>query len=361
MVFDQEISGLFRTGYQFVGMASELRNPRDYICLDLPGLALVVQNMSGTLKAFTNVCSHRWARLLDQDRGNGPLACRYHGWSYNKDGCPTIPRRAAYGFDAVPSSLCLAQFAVEQCGDFVFVRLGDADLSLRDHLGRYYDVLEDMSGAIGECIQYATVPHAANWKILVENVLDNHHCAVLHRETFLAFGFCRLPLEDTTIEEHHSSFHVPRVELERENARRRAFSHLKDRAYAHDSFFHLLIYPNLFIASNEGLSFYVGQAVPVSSGETILRVRYFEPAMNYKAGQRIRQDMLNEQVRANGMKVIEEDRPILELVQKGAASAKGPGVVADDEVRVHAFMRSYAATMAGREPVSRAPSPADAS
>lgn len=345
-VFDAEIRQLFRSGHQFVGLTSELANDKDFVTLDLPGLALIVQNFQGELRAFSNVCSHRFARLQWEERGNRPLACRYHGWSYRADGCPVIPRRASYDLPHDDALLSLATFEVETCGAFVFVRFPGARTTLETYLGPYWPQLERLSENLGPEVFFHTVPHRANWKILVENVLDNYHCQLLHQDTFVAFGFCRLPLESVEVHHPHSSFHVPRKESDRDALRRRAFSHLKDRGIAHDSFHHMLIFPNLFIGSNEGMSFYIGQAIPVAADQTLLRVRYLEPKVDLKPGQRARQDTINEQTRANGLAVIEEDRPVLESVQRGAETAVRPGLVAREETRIHAFVHAYRAMMA---------------
>jgi phenylpropionate dioxygenase-like ring-hydroxylating dioxygenase large terminal subunit len=343
-VFRDEMERLF-SGYQFVALLSELSNDRDFVCLDLPGLPLVIQNFKGEIKAFRNVCSHRFTKIQFEDKGNRPLACRYHGWSYDSTGFPYgMPKREEYELPDGPRGLCLTEYKIETCGQFVFVNLG-TNQPLADFLGRFHASLEEMSPHIGALIHYDTVSHAANWKILVENVLDNFHCALLHRETFIAFGFCKLPLEDIVVEGSHSSFHVPRSPSDNEKLRRRAFSHLDRRGYAHDSFFHIHIFPNFFVASNEGMSFYVGHAVPVGPDRTILRVRYFEPALQFSPSERTRQDLVNLQTRSNGLKVIEEDRPILEQVQQGVEGADKPGVVATSEVRIRAFLEQYTARM----------------
>ena len=67
-----------------------------------------------------------------------------------------------------------------------------------------------------------------------------------------------------------------------------------------------------------------------------------------KPGQRVRQDVVNAQTRENGLRVIEEDRPILESVQRGAETADKPGIVAGEEARIHAFMQAYRQAMAGK-------------
>lgn len=339
-IFAAELASLFGAAWEFVGLKSELANDRDFITVEYEGCSIVVQNFGGELRAFQNVCTHRFNKIQWEEKGNRALACRYHSWVYNAEGVPAIPRKNEYQLDR-PADLCLPRYRLDTCGEFVFVnRSGDAP-PLRDYLAGFHDVLIEISRHLGAQIHYAPVPHKANWKILVENVVDNYHCPVLHKESFVAFGFCRSPVEDTIVDSGHSSWHSPRQQVEREGLRRRALSHLADREFAHESFYHIYIFPNLFIASTEGLNFYVGHALPTGPEETVLRARYFEPNVELKASQRVRQDMLNSQTGNYGLQVIEEDRVILEAVQRGIKISDKPGIIGGGEPRIRAFMDHY--------------------
>lgn len=353
-VFKQEMNQLFSTGYEFVGMASELAADKDFLCVDYAGCAIVVQNFRGTLRAYKNVCSHRFNKIQFEERGNRSLTCRYHGWTYNAEGRPIGVGERVEAVDDLADLLCLEEYHIERCGLFVFVRRAKSDVTLRQFLGEFYEVLEKLSEAMGPVIHFGTVPHKANWKMLVENVVDNTHCALLHKDSFVSFGFCRAPVEDVVIDGVHSSWHVPRTALARDNLRNRALSHLKDRRFTHDSFWHLFIFPNLFLASTEGINFYVGHALPMGPEETRLRIRYLEPKVELRPKERARQDMLNEQTRKYGLDVVEEDRPILESMQTGVRLAHTDGVMAVGEPRIRSFMNGYAKLMAG-ETVSSVP------
>ena len=348
-VFDREMTELFATGYEFVGLAAELANNKDFLCVDYAGCAIVVQNFRGVLRAYKNVCSHRFNKIQFEERGNRSLTCRYHGWSFNADGRPIGVGERVEAVDDLADLLCLEEYHIERCGQFVFVRRAKSDLTLRQYLGTFYDVLENLSEHMGPQIHFGTVPHRANWKVLVENVVDNTHCSVLHKDSFVSFGFCRAPVEDVVIDGVHSSWHVPRTPLDRDNLRNRALSHLKGRSFAHDSFWHLYIFPNLFLASTEGINFYIGHALPMSADETRLRVRYLEPKVELNPKERARQDMLNEQTRKYGLDVVEEDRPILESIQTGVRLAHTNGVMAKGEPRIRSFMDGYLKRMAGKE------------
>jgi phenylpropionate dioxygenase-like ring-hydroxylating dioxygenase large terminal subunit len=226
----------------------------------------------------------------------------------------------------------------------VFVDYGGRG-TLRDHLGGFYEVLEDISTHVGLEIHFGTVAHAANWKLLVENVLECYHCSVVHQETFAPLGIGKLPMEQVVLSADHSSSHFPRVEEEREHLRRMYYSHLKSRKLAHNSFYHIFIFPNLFIASSEGLSFYVGHALPLSPGETLLRMRLFEPAVELSGGKRARQAPINDSVVQTSVAVVQEDRAILENIQAGMHLSEKPGAIGAEEARISEFMKRYRARM----------------
>ena len=342
-VFEREMSSLFGSRWQFVAMTSELENDRDFVCVDYHGTSVVVQNFKGSIRAFQNVCTHRFNRIQLEDRGNSPLTCRYHAWTFDKEGFPAgLPNRAqVLGDDVNIEDLCLTRYTVETCGKFLFVKLGQEDLSLRAFLGSFYQTLEELSPHIGAEVLFTTMKHKANWKLLVENVLDKHHCPIAHRDTFVTQGYCLKGVDDVVQDGLHSSHQVPRAPTQREGARNIFLSHLKNRSYKHDSYFHLDVFPNLFVASSEGLAFYVGQLLPRGPEETDLRIRYFEAAVELSPKHRARQDQLNADNNVNGIAILDEDRTILENIQKGVRMSSKPGVVARDEARVVGFLNNY--------------------
>jgi len=350
-VLRDEAARLFDAGFMFAGMTDELANERDYVTLDYPGAAVVVQNFRGELRAFQNVCAHQFARLQDGPRGNRVLMCRYHGWNYNAEGYPFgIPRKSEYALGDVPREcLSLKPYRVETCGRFVFVCRPDCPFDLRTWLGGFYATLEELSGHLGNEHRFAELPHRANWKLLVENVLDYYHCATLHRETFVADGYCVTAPEDVTLDGPHSSFALPRTPSaseDKEAVRRRFLSHLAKRSFQHDSYLHLFVFPNLFVSSTEGRAFFVGQALPRAAGETDLRVRYFEPA-GLAARHRSRQEMVNKQFSDTGLAIIaDEDKPMLESIQVNMTIADGPGFLGKGEVRIRAWREAYGRAMA---------------
>lgn len=358
-VLARELERVFEPNFQFAGMMDELSSDRDFVCVDHVGRSVVVQNFKGELKAFQNICTHRFNRIQVDDRGNRSLMCRYHGWTFDRCGYPVgLPKKeqfiASDGGGA--DDLRLPEYRVEVCGKFVFFTEKDSRLSLSTYLGSFYELLENLSRYMGAETHFGSVAHSANWKLLVENVLECYHCSVVHKDTFVSgLGVGLKPIEQVEFSGPHSSSHFPRVDTRREHLRRKLLAHLDAREFVHNSFFHIYIFPNLFISSTEGSSFYVGHTLPLSTGETNLRIRFFEPSIELSDSHRARQDMINQQANALGVKVIEEDRAILENIQKALPLSRRPGRLGADEIRISRFMETYASFMGGQEEASVAP------
>lgn len=353
--FRTELERVFRPGWQFVALADELAEHRDFVCVDLPDDAIVVQRFRDELRAFRNVCTHRLNLIQTAERGNRPLTCGYHGWTFDADGMPLAvkERQGFIGAGEDRARLCLTRYRVETCGRFVFVARDPDAPPLEMFLGKFAPLLRELSGYIGAETHFGGIAHAANWKLLVENVLECYHCATVHPETFVAgLGVGRQPIADVDVAEvkgggAHSSSHFPRVPIKRESLRKRIISHLDGRAFAHDSFFHVHIFPNLFISSTEGTTFYVGHAIPRTADATHLRIRFFEPAVELSGSTRARQDTINQQSTPLGLQVIEEDRTILEQVQRGMTIDDRSALLGGEEIRIAAFHRAYGRIMSG--------------
>src|SRR5579862_390747 len=82
----------------------------------LLGERVVVVRLAGGVSAFRDLCVHRGSalsvgRVIDGDR----LECRYHGWTYDKDGaCVRIPSRP--GMNIPPRARAQRYDAAEHAG-----------------------------------------------------------------------------------------------------------------------------------------------------------------------------------------------------------------------------------------------------
>ena len=189
-ILNLEKERIFSKCWIYVGHASELKQPGDFITRRVAGRPVIFcRDSHGAVRCFFNTCRHRGAIVCRERRGKAErFSCMYHGWSYGNDGrLFRIPGDAAYTPPLDGEKLGLrepAHFASYR--DFWFLRLSqDAAPSLRDHLGRaadYIDLVIDQSPTgsmeiISGSQEYAV---AANWKLMVENSVDDYHLPVTH-------------------------------------------------------------------------------------------------------------------------------------------------------------------------------------
>ena len=91
--FDPEIAALerrtvFGDTWQVVGRTDQVAQPGAYLTANIAGESIVVvRDGEGVLRAFSNVCRHRAAPILNEAQGQvTKLRCRYHGWTYDLAG-----------------------------------------------------------------------------------------------------------------------------------------------------------------------------------------------------------------------------------------------------------------------------------
>jgi phenylpropionate dioxygenase-like ring-hydroxylating dioxygenase large terminal subunit len=355
-VFERELQTLFKSGFQFAALTSELATTGIMSAWIIPARRSSFRTSRARSRRFQNVCAHRFNRIQPDQRGNRPMTCAYHAWTYDETGFPVgLPKRGQFMAQGERDPrLCLKRYDVEICGIFVFVAPADSGADLRGQLGSFYDMLIELSQHIGNETHFSDIVHQANWKLIVENVIECYHCSTVHQNTFIRYGFGKADMQDLVMEGSHSSCHWPREEAVNEDLMRRGLSHLNGRSLKHRTYHHIYLFPNMFVSSTQGTSFFVGQLLPISEEQTILRVRYFEPKMEWKPWYRSRQDLVNVETVDVGLQLIAEDKQILENIQRSMALTDRPGIIGADEVRIEGFWKHYEQVMGGA-----APPPAD--
>ena len=191
-VFAAEQAAIFGRRWVLVGRSSELAEPGEYVTAAVGGESvIVVRQVDGTAAAMLNVCRHRGARLLLDDRGSchQTIRCPYHAWSYSLDGslkgAPNLrewvgDRQASLGLQAV---------GVQERYGCLWVNLEPRGMSFSDDVEAQIarrlgdrdriDAWELDRLVTGRRIVYDV---AANWKLIVENFQECYHCTSIHPE-----------------------------------------------------------------------------------------------------------------------------------------------------------------------------------
>jgi choline monooxygenase len=257
--FEKEHAEIFTSNWIFACLKSEVSVNSDFVTFDVAGIPVVVQNFKGELRAFQNICSHRFNKIQTEPFGRRALTCGYHCWSFDKEGYPSfIPKKTQFtefgDEQLIHDNFCLKKFHIDTCGNFVFICLADTKpVELMEHLGEYCQKLEEISAHMGAKTHFGVLNHKANWKILVENVLECYHCSIVHNTSLYGkLGVGGLPISDIEYSALHSSCHFPKAPKKSDEKKRKILAFLDERSLKHNSFYHIYIFPNLVISSTEG-------------------------------------------------------------------------------------------------------------
>lgn len=182
--YDREVERMFKRTWTFLGRADEVANPGDYVTYDLFGEpVLAVRDRAGDIHAFANTCRHRGTRLL-QGKGNcRGIICPYHGWAYNLRGAlvGTAGMEQTRDFDR--SEYGLHRIRLETWDGFLFVNLSAEGGSLRDYLGDLPEKLSSYNLTDMVCVRRREYDLACNWKIYLENAMEDYHTPMVHRQS----------------------------------------------------------------------------------------------------------------------------------------------------------------------------------
>lgn len=345
--FEKEQKRIFQNSWYYVGLTLDLQEHNDFLTREIGGKSVVIQNFKGELKAFHNVCTHRFNKIQSHKCGNGPLACPYHNWNYNKDGIPFgIPlKREFQGLDKESlNELRLPEFKLATCGKFVFVNVSNKAGQLDEFLGTSAEKLKEISSMLGRKAEHFEIKNQANWKIVIENTLEGYHISSVHPNTFYKQGFNLKSTVDFGKHGDHTDMTLHLSETAQQDKKRERFHKLlKERPFQPDGFYHLLVFPNLSIGSLFGVTAYIGSIEAVAENESVFSYDLYET--NFGEGRLI-DESISEVLKYSSIEftrtTLEEDRAICENVQKGVEQSNAlKGVLNSSEVRIWDFQNAY--------------------
>ena len=182
--YGREVERIFMKEWNFMGRADHLQQPGEYAAMDLVGVPLIlVRDRQGQLRAFANSCRHRGSQLVEGEGHCKSFRCPYHSWVYDLDGAllgaPEMERTKA--FDR--SQYGLVPIKLETWGGFVFVNFDPTSRSLAEYLGDLPALLESYHLEDLVCVRRREFDIACNWKLFVENAMEEYHITTVHRAT----------------------------------------------------------------------------------------------------------------------------------------------------------------------------------
>ncbi len=185
---------LFRDRPIFMGLATRLPRPGDYLTDDVAGMpVLLTRGGDGEVRAFANICRHRGAPVA-QGCGNArAFVCPYHGWTYDSAGklLGTTDKVGFAGIDL--ASHGLVRLPASEKHGLLFVRpkpMGEGESAAIDvdaELGALRPDLEALQLASYPIFSTDRVTPRINWKFAVDTFLEGYHIPHLHRKTIAPY------------------------------------------------------------------------------------------------------------------------------------------------------------------------------
>lgn len=337
-IFDAEVEAIFKKEWLLAGLTTSIKNKRDWLTIELFGQSIILYNTGAEIKAFQNVCPHRFNKIFTEPAGNGPMLCTYHLWAFNENGEVIGKKNVTPEPQSAP---CLKTYPIEVVGSFIFINLlASPQHTLQAQLGaEIIDELRYYSEVIFENVYEVDMEHNCNWKFIVENTIELHHCAALHKNTLLRAGICAVAPSAQNTLNRNSFFILPVASKEMDKKR----SYITNALFGKDRivpmYKHTFIYPNTLIGNIEGVNIHIGTLVPVSPDKTMFKMHYFlaRPDSDNEAlfseFKRISKDF--------SLKVFGEDKAVLERVQEGVKQIEHNGYQYTSEQRVGWFVAAY--------------------
>jgi phenylpropionate dioxygenase-like ring-hydroxylating dioxygenase large terminal subunit len=186
-VFQLEMERLWSRTWIYVGHASQVPKPGDFITLDIAARPVImVRHSDGSIRVLMNRCAHKGTKVVYDVAGNTgkTFRCPYHAWTYRTDGSLiSVPLKEGYAAEVQHQGLTVVKN--ESYRGFVFARLAEDGIGFREYFGDSLSSIDNLADRspegeleiAGGCLRYL---HNCNWKMFVENLNDTMHPMIAH-------------------------------------------------------------------------------------------------------------------------------------------------------------------------------------
>lgn len=184
-ILDLEKEKIFSKNWMYAGHIEKVDVPGKYFTLQiLDQNIMIVKGKDDEIRAFYNVCPHRGHELVEGEGKTSVIKCPYHAWTFHLDGEFNRGRSVDKIKNFEQKDACLNSVKVEVFLNFIFINLdpnarpmGEMMPGLDEAVRAKIPELENLT--LAKRIRYDI---KANWKNIMDNYLECHHCQVAHPE-----------------------------------------------------------------------------------------------------------------------------------------------------------------------------------
>lgn len=333
--YSLEKKELFEKFFHFGCHVSELENNCDYIKLNVFENEVIIYNDNDEIICFENICPHRGAPFIcgDQNQGCQKLTCPYHGWSYSK-GKLVIPNKNQFNDEDV-SNRDLFKYKIEKVGNFIFFSKNPI-MSINKQLGKFYNILEQISKSIDKKIDLNKNEFLSNWKISLENALENYHVPYIHPNTLAPLGLTNGNVEFESL----NSLWISEISNEKafkKLAKLKSF--FNKYIFYKENYFSMYLFPFSMISSTFGYSYAFQSFFPNNIDKTSFYSR------TYSVHSELNTEAFYNSVKDINRQIFDEDISVCNLIQKSLKNRDTDFVYNQMEKRILSFQRNYGTYM----------------
>lgn len=204
-IYELELERIFYKRWLAICHSSRFEKAGDVIIRNIGKKSiLIVKGEDGKLRAFHNVCRHRGARLIEDEKNVKAIQCPYHAWTYKLDGeligCPDMDMYSK-GTEFEKTDYPLYSVKLEVWGGFIWINLDPNSEPLRmylgDFAGKFAKYQTEKLTWVGSQGHYDV---ECNWKSMLENFNECYHCPEVHPETLKKYYRDFKPADHSKIE-----------------------------------------------------------------------------------------------------------------------------------------------------------------
>ena len=181
----REWDKVWTESWLIAGVSTDLQAPGDYFLFRVRSESIIVTQTEEGVKAFYNVCPHRGARLLTEERGNKKVfVCPFHSWSFRNNGeLRTITDEETFQDPVICHRPGLTPVACEEHAGLIFVSMADNPPPLQESIGLPEGYLENYQIDQMRVVRHVRSEWGSNWKVGVEAFYESYHLHAIHPET----------------------------------------------------------------------------------------------------------------------------------------------------------------------------------
>lgn len=209
-ILDLELEHIFSKQWCCVGRVQDFAKTGAYLATEIAGEpVIVVGDGGGAIRAFSNICRHRSARLLEGCGEAKRIVCPYHAWTYDLEG--RLQTFTFMGENFSPGGVCLPEFRIEIWQGWVYVNLDAGADPIAPQLQRLGEILGNYQMSAYRPLFRVDEIWDTNWKILIENFTEPYHFFIAHKDTVEPALPTRLTRHDDDSGDHFTMFRQYRV------------------------------------------------------------------------------------------------------------------------------------------------------